>query len=62
MANAKFRMYVFDALPMSVLAVLYNIFPPSSYLPHMGFRVPKDKATGGVAESDYQLGTHDNPV
>lgn len=54
-AYTTFRMYVFDALPISLVAVLYNIFPPSSYLPHMGLRVPKSTAADEVAESEYQL-------
>ncbi|KAH8668335.1 RTA1 like protein-domain-containing protein [Xylariales sp. PMI_506] len=36
-------MYVFDALPICLVSVLYNVFPPGSYLPHMGFRLPKQE-------------------
>ncbi|ORY69901.1 RTA-like protein, partial [Pseudomassariella vexata] len=34
--------YIFDALPIALAAILYNIIFPGSYLPYMGFRAPKD--------------------
>ncbi|CEI61860.1 hypothetical protein FVEN_g2916 [Fusarium venenatum] len=37
--------YVFDTLPILIVAFLYNVFFPSSFLAHLGFKAPKDIGT-----------------
>ncbi|KAH8668689.1 RTA1 like protein-domain-containing protein [Xylariales sp. PMI_506] len=44
-------LYVFDALPIFLAATVYNIFPPSSYLPNMAFRVSKKINASGATMS-----------
>ncbi|KAJ4003458.1 hypothetical protein NW752_012074 [Fusarium irregulare] len=39
--------YVFDTLPILIVVFLYNVFFPSNYLAHLGFKVPKDDQTTG---------------
>jgi hypothetical protein len=53
--------YVFDALPMVLVVVLYNLVFPGSYLPHMGLRAPKTEGARPLGSSDREevIAMHD---
>ncbi|KAI1384711.1 RTA1-domain-containing protein [Hypoxylon trugodes] len=39
----EFYMYVLDALPVFLVTLAFCVIFPGSFLPHMGFRVPKNR-------------------
>lgn len=46
-------LYVFDAAPVAIAVLSYNIVFPGTYLKHLGFRLPKH-AREGPAASDTE--------
>ncbi|KAI0023159.1 RTA1-domain-containing protein [Xylariomycetidae sp. FL0641] len=47
----EWYMYVFDALPMFAVTVIFNIVFPGDYLPYMGFWAPKRPASSRSLDS-----------